>query len=195
MVRLKGWGYQPSIHEAEDAFYFGCGKGSPNCCSTGSGYIDYYSSSDAYINWTVSVPQAGNYTIYFRYALSSSSSSDRPLEIMVNDVVADPSLSFPNTGSWSNWVHTQPLSVSLVAGNNVIRAKATGSNGPNIDHLRIQREDAVDTGYTFRNAPHFMSMIRDRSPYGIGETTVRDAQYETSAVLDHYFYHGNTARK
>ena len=27
----------------------------------------------------------------------------------------------------------------------------------------------------------------------LNEVTIRDAQYETDAVLDHYFYHDNTA--
>ena len=41
-------------------------------------------------------------------------------------------------------------------------------------------------GFSFRNPPHFMSLIPT-------ETDVRDAQYETEAALDHYFYHENTA--
>lgn len=40
--------------------------------------------------------------------------------------------------------------------------------------------------YSFRNAPHFMSLLET-------ETSVRDAQYETEATLDHYFRHPNTA--
>lgn len=39
----------------------------------------------------------------------------------------------------------------------------------------------------------FLGLILDYSPYGIGEQTVRDAQYETAAVLDHYFYQENVA--
>ena len=40
--------------------------------------------------------------------------------------------------------------------------------------------------YVFRNAPSFMSVLNT-------EATARDAQYETEAALDHYFYHDNTA--
>ena len=39
----------------------------------------------------------------------------------------------------------------------------------------------------------FQGLIPDYSPYGIGEQNVRDSQYETEAVLDHYFYHTNVA--
>jgi len=41
-------------------------------------------------------------------------------------------------------------------------------------------------GFSFRNTPHFVSMIPT-------ETTVRDAQYETEAALDHYFRHDTVA--
>eukprot|EP00957_Ditylum_brightwellii_P017449 1313810-Ditylum_brightwellii.AAC.1 len=52
----------------------------------------------------------------------------------------------------------------------------------------------IGANISFRNAPHFMSMISDYSwPIGSGETTRRDAEYETDAVLDHYFYHQNVA--
>ncbi|KAG7359253.1 hypothetical protein IV203_015842 [Nitzschia inconspicua] len=40
------------------------------------------------------------------------------------------------------------------------------------------------TGFKFRNPPHFNSL-------SVGE--VRDSHHETEAVLDHYFYHPNTA--
>ena len=40
------------------------------------------------------------------------------------------------------------------------------------------------TDITFRNPVHFMSLV---------EPTLRDAQYETDAAIDHYFYHNNTA--
>ena len=34
---------------------------------------------------------------------------------------------------------------------------------------------------------------RNSSPGGLGEQNLRDAQYETDAVLDHYFYQDNVA--
>lgn len=81
-----------------------------------------------------------------------------------------------------------------MAGQNNIKVQIPSgySSGPNIDNMKVE-------GYTksppvvssFRNPPHFMSLISDYSPYGIGEQTLRDAQYETDAVLDHYFYEDN----
>jgi hypothetical protein len=42
----------------------------------------------------------------------------------------------------------------------------------------------VGTSHKFRNPPAFMDMT---------ELTTRDAQHETEAALDHFFYHDNTA--
>jgi len=47
-------------------------------------------------------------------------------------------------------------------------------------------ETGFNAGFSFRNPTHFMSLIPT-------EETVRDAQAETEATLDHYFYHDNTA--
>jgi len=52
--------------------------------------------------------------------------------------------------------------------------------------VQIRSNNGFYTGYSFRNAPHFMSFL-------YSETTTRDARYETEATLDHYFYQDNTA--
>lgn len=46
---------------------------------------------------------------------------------------------------------------------------------------------------TPKHACSVLGLISDMSPYGIGEQSLRDAQYETAAVLDHYFYQDNVA--
>eukprot|EP00554_Chaetoceros_debilis_P007442 CAMPEP_0194077066 /NCGR_PEP_ID=MMETSP0149-20130528/3732_1 /TAXON_ID=122233 /ORGANISM="Chaetoceros debilis, Strain MM31A-1" /LENGTH=4275 /DNA_ID=CAMNT_0038757959 /DNA_START=113 /DNA_END=12940 /DNA_ORIENTATION=+ len=55
-----------------------------------------------------------------------------------------------------------------------------------IETVNLISVDDGFSGYSFRNAPHFMSFVPP-------ETTMRDAQFETEATLDHYFYHDNTA--
>jgi uncharacterized protein (DUF1800 family) len=61
----------------------------------------------------------------------------------------------------------------------------TDDNG--VAHLRKNVRltvSIVGANLSFRNPVHFMSFA-DPEP--------RDAQYETDAALDHYFYHSNTA--
>jgi len=57
-------------------------------------------------------------------------------------------------------------------------------------YLSGEVDDPISVGrpprFSFRNPPHFLSFNRY-------EMTVRDSQYETEAVLESYFYHGNVA--
>ncbi|KAL7461376.1 hypothetical protein ACHAXS_001795, partial [Conticribra weissflogii] len=104
---------------------------------------------------------------------------------------------FYPTGGWSSdWLYTDPIEVYLAAGQNTIRAQIPVGykDGPNIDHLKLEGITAeLFQPASFRNPPHFISLIPDSSPYGIGEMNLRDALYETEAVLDHYFYQDNVA--
>ena len=60
--------------------------------------------------------------------------------------------------------------------------------------MKLEGLTATTPSSSFRNPPHFMSLIPDyTSPYGLGERNLRDAQYETEATLDHYFYQDNVA--
>jgi hypothetical protein len=84
---------------------------------------------------------------------------------------------------------------TLSAGQNTIRVQLPPKykEGPNIDHLKVEGLPVPSSTSSFRNPPHFMSIIPDNASSRIGERNVRDAQFETNAVLDHYFYQNNVA--
>ena len=75
----------------------------------------------------------------------------------------------------------------------VSNAYRWSEGGPNVDHLLIEGVPTDHPTYTFQNPVHFMGLLQDYYGDGIGETNRRDAEYETSAILEHYFYHPNTA--
>ncbi|MHC4906318.1 MAG: alpha-glucuronidase family glycosyl hydrolase [Planctomycetota bacterium] len=133
-----------AIYEAEDAVVVGPNIKSTNSGYTGTGYADYANASDDYVEWTVDVASGGDYDLLFRYALSDA--AGRPLEIQVNGNVVASSLGFPDTGGWSTWGMTAPLSVTLDAGANTVRATAIGSSGGNVDHLQVI-DPTLPTGY------------------------------------------------
>jgi uncharacterized protein (DUF1501 family) len=100
------------------------------------------------------------------------------------------------TGGWNeDWHYTEPLPVSLTAGQNTIRVQVPDqyTQSGNIDHLKVEGVSASTSPSSFRNPPHFMSLIPDYGSDAIGEQNLRDAEYETAAVLDHYFYQDNVA--
>lgn len=87
---------------------------------TGAGYIDINNSGGQGINYQISVPANGSYSISFRYANVGSTSAG----LTVNG--SSGSLSFPRTTSLSAW-STTTKTISLIAGVNQLRLRATGS--------------------------------------------------------------------
>jgi len=125
--------------EAETATLSGATVSNAHAGYTGTGFADYQNASGDYIQWSASAATAGSYRLTFRYALVSGA---RNLSVSVNDVVVNPSLSFPSTSAWTTW-STVSITANLVAGANTIRTTATGGSGPNVDNLLLERIGTV----------------------------------------------------
>jgi hypothetical protein len=112
---------------------------------TGGGFIDYQNNGTGYVEWTVTVPTAGQYALAFRYG--NGGTTDRPMAIAVNGTTVIPSLSFPSTTSWTNWtLRTQNL--NLPAG--YVRIRATElPNGPNVDSLKVTASAPPTATFTY----------------------------------------------
>jgi alpha-galactosidase len=102
---------------------------------TGSGFVNYDNVIGSFVEFTVNVSQAGPTTLRLRFA--NGTTVNRPMDIAVNGTTAVANQAFAGTGDWANWV-TVSTTVSLVAGNNTIRATATTVNGgPNLDNILV----------------------------------------------------------
>ncbi len=123
-----------TFYEAENATLSGALVGSNWAGYSGTGFADYQNASNDYVDWTVTTAAAGTYQLQFRYA--NGGATDRPLQMQVNGTVVNSSLSFPVTGSYTNWGVTT-ANVTLNSGDNHVRLKATGSSGSNIDYLGV----------------------------------------------------------
>lgn len=128
------------MYEAEEAELFAAIIDHKHPGYTGTGFVDFYPNAPGgWIEWTVSLPEAGEYTLQFRYALGAA--EDRPAEIRVNGEIAVAQLSFPSTGDFATWKSVS-AKADLQEGENIIRMTATAANGgANIDHLRITNSD------------------------------------------------------
>jgi unsaturated rhamnogalacturonyl hydrolase len=124
-----------SLYEAENATIFEGQVNSDHPGFTGTGFVNYDNVVGSYVEFAVSAPAAGTFTLTFRYA--NGTSTNRPMDIAVNGTVKVPNLAFGSTGTWDNWTN-QTATVDLVAGANTVRASATTSGGgPNLDSMNV----------------------------------------------------------
>lgn len=123
-------------YEAEDALIVGGGAVVVQSNASAGEYYDYAITQGDYLEWTITVENAGTAELVFGYA--SASSTDRPLQIKVNGTVVAASHSFPTTGGWTTWGKATALNVSLNAGTNTVRATAANNIGPNMDYLQVK---------------------------------------------------------
>lgn len=116
---------------------------SDNAGFAGEGYFNYNNAIGSYVEWTVEVPEAGNYQVDFRFA--NGTDADRITRITVNGADECCYLSFLGTGAWTTW-STNSVVLELKAGTNTIKAYATTANGgPNMDYIELTKTDAPAT--------------------------------------------------
>ncbi|MBO3748205.1 carbohydrate-binding protein [Streptosporangiaceae bacterium NEAU-GS5] len=128
-------GPAPVDYQAEDGALSAATVASNHTGFTGTGFVDYVNAPGGYIEWTVSAPTAGTYTLTIRYA--NGTTTTRPLDFAVNGTTTSAGVSFPQTTNWDTWA-TKSLTVTLNAGANTIRATGTGSTGgPNVDKITV----------------------------------------------------------
>ena len=133
--RFNSATYQPTAYEAENATI-----SSPSEIKdrgygwNGTGYVDL--SEGGFVEWTITVPTAGNYDLDFNAAGIANGIA---AEIRVNGAVVNAGLPFANTGSWNaSWQVSTVPSVSLNAGANIIRLTDSGVEQPHIDQLMVR---------------------------------------------------------
>jgi len=179
------------ILQAEDATLNGAIEETNQTGYIGTGFVDFVNATGDYIQWTVNVPTAGSYDLSFRYALPNGG---RPLELKVNNVVKIASLDFPATGLWNTWEYVS-TSQTLNAGNNTIRLTTNGSNGGNIDELRVAPYlDACDAISTWDSASaNTITYTTADKKQGTGSVQmVGSATEEFKKIFSPSFYTGTT---
>ncbi|MCA0940154.1 carbohydrate-binding protein, partial [Salipiger pacificus] len=101
---------------------------------TGTGYLDMGSDIGDAVQFDVTVPEAGTYTMSFRYANASPTMPSRPMDLQVNGQTV--TVPFGMTPDWDVWEDLE-VEVTLLAGANTVTLANTVANGPNIDSVTI----------------------------------------------------------
>ena len=100
----------------------------------GLGFADFQGPTDS-LTFNVHSCNAGIHHMSVAYTLQSDD-PPRPLSVTVNGQVATASLSFPATGSWSEWGKVL-TKVTLFSGQNSITLTALGNRGANLDYIEL----------------------------------------------------------
>lgn len=123
-------------YEAETATLSSAQVRTSQAPASGGAHVDYLASDPAsYVEFDISVPEAGEYDLAIAYALGNSA---RVLEMSVNGTLINANLSFPSTGLWSDFHELTQNDIALNSGSNTIRFSAKANeDGPNLDALTI----------------------------------------------------------
>lgn len=106
------------------------------CPCSGGRAVGGFRDPGQFVDWSVSVPKAGNYKLTWRYGAGGTSTNR---ELRINATTVNASLGFPSTGTWSNW-QTLSVTVALTAGTNHVRLTSTtwaSADYLNLDYLDV----------------------------------------------------------
>lgn len=106
---------------------------------TGTGYVNLDNKEGTYVEWGIDIPASDHYTITVRYA---NGSTDRTMNIFINNVLVRQNLNFVSTGSWAIW-QTIKFQADFVKGLNNLKFSGSNPNsGPSLDYIIISNSDA-----------------------------------------------------
>jgi hypothetical protein len=155
----------------------------PSSGFTGWNYLKHdrdwkYGQAQAWVEFSITVPSAGNYPLSIRYSQDISWLQDIDLEVTVNNTVGLQVQTF-NTGysyGSNDWRYTPYYYYDLEAGENKVRVRNTNYYGAKIDHLRVGKAKA-----TIINVDgHNRTVVHDRIYYTEG--------FETNSMGDGIIY-------
>jgi hypothetical protein len=183
-----------AVYQAENATLSQAGVFSNHNGFTGTGFVDYVNVSSSYVEWTVTVDEAGPQTLTLRYA--NGTAINRPMTIAVNGTVLSAEVPFGATSNWDTWAD-RVLTATLNAGANTIRATATTANGgPNVDKLSVTGGTAPpDPGNPYGD-PNLVSMFNGTSLDGWTPSrpdgwTVQNGAIHGTGAGRGWIYHNN----
>lgn len=99
---------------------------------TGTGFVNLDNVVGSYVDFTVTGPASA---FVVRYA--NGTTTNRPMDVFVDGVLAVSAVSFNGTGAWTTWA-TKSIAATVGSGTHTIRLVSTTVNGgPNLDKISL----------------------------------------------------------
>ncbi|MBR9919383.1 MAG: T9SS type A sorting domain-containing protein [Bacteroidetes bacterium] len=110
---------------------------------TGDGYLNGDSGEGTSALWSFEVPADGEYSFRWRFA-NGGGAGDLLSELWVNEVYDGVDVNCFHTGSWTNWMETNTITLPLNEGVNKVRLVSISPNGlANIDYFEVLDDNAM----------------------------------------------------
>ncbi|MFD4673965.1 cellulase family glycosylhydrolase [Lentzea sp. NPDC058450] len=154
---------------------------------TGAGFVNYDNATGSAVEFTVNSPTSAAAKITFRY--SNGTSTNRPMNIYLNDTLKQSGWSFPGTGAWSTW-NTKTITLGLKAGSNTIRTVSSSANGgPNLDRIDV---DTPGGGTPDTQAPSVPGNLRSTGSTSSSVSLAWDAATDNVGVTGYVLSNGQS---
>ncbi len=183
-----------TLYEAENANYSGLSSGTTDTTT----YLTGYDASGEYVDFTVSVPEDGTYTLVFRFANGASSRADKNIYVDNSNVMTanfDPTRTgmIPANPSWTEYSYeaafTDPKTLYLTAGSHNIKVQHDAANTGDI------RLDSLTLGTFNKASVRLTDAVIAASgamhiEMGTGLSTANNgsSNYSDSVMLGHPYY-------
>ncbi|MGB8452340.1 MAG: CBM35 domain-containing protein [Anaerocolumna sp.] len=124
-----------SIYEAETATLYNVNTNTDHTDYSGTGFVDSYGESGDYVSFNISVDTEQDYTLRFRYANYTGSTTIR--EVYVDGTFISNAY-FADSGSWDVW-DTTDVGTTLTAGTHTVKVSVDNSSDGyiNLDNLTV----------------------------------------------------------
>ncbi len=123
-------------YEAENATRHNTSVATNHTGYTGTGFVDSFDAVGDYVEFSVPVQEAGNYSYVFRYANSIGAAANRNVYV---DGTLIGRVECKNLSSWDSWAHDATISSHLGVGTHTIKIAYDSNNSGaiNLDSLTL----------------------------------------------------------
>ena len=145
--------YPQTRYEAEAAVLSGVQTNTDHAGYTGTGFVDHFDAKGDFVEFSVDLAEAGDYSFLIRYANAGGYYASAKV---LFDGVFEATAVFPSLASWDEW-STSEVGKYLTAGTHTVRI-AYNNHAINIDSLTVEEKHESTRSLYLSNAKDMMAI-------------------------------------
>ena len=145
--------YPQTRYEAEAAVLSGVQTNTDHAGYTGTGFVDHFDAKGDFVEFSVDLAEAGDYSFLIRYANAGGYYASAKVFF---DGVFEATAVFPSLASWDEW-STSEVGKYLTAGTHTVRI-AYNNHAINIDSLTVEEKHESTRSLYLSNAKDMMAI-------------------------------------